>query len=441
MPFVQYCVQTTDPHIIRFSAEDKPWDGLAYLRQPLFWRWDRYRTSLINPYGDQLTLWIMLLLPFTLLCGCSFLLYRGSSAEPRRGGGTGGGVDASEGAFQNVNSSNVNIDDGSVSFGTAGSAALALIDRTIVDGFLTDSADSDGRSSPASPTPSSTPTRDQARTEGTGAGAFGGDGGSPVGHSGEYEADFGDFEMGPLEVGEAGSGARRDGSRGVYRLDPLSRAHSAPNTCAYDGSGRGGGDIHREPASPASPPEPKRATTGLLDPYDRAAPRPHDAQPHSPPTMGRVSSLPAYPDATSGVHPDVWNEFNVPPGVRATPSSGSVSSSALARPGFSTAPSMLPSSRGAAGGRARGRGRGRGLTLSSFLRDLRGASITGLLAAGWYFFCIDLARALVEVSWHPVAAVLVYQVWLCLLLVIGLTGLDYVHNLSTPRFRPKMLVR
>ena len=80
-------MQTVDPHIIRFSADDKPWDSLAYLTHPLFWRWDRYRTSLTNPYGDQLALWVMLFLPFSLLCSCSFLLYRGGEGATVGGGG------------------------------------------------------------------------------------------------------------------------------------------------------------------------------------------------------------------------------------------------------------------------------------------------------------------------------------------------------------------
>ena len=68
-----------EPHVLRFDASDQPWSSLAYLRNPLYWRWDSYRSTLANPYGepaDLWALWITVLFPFCVLTLSSLVCSR-----------------------------------------------------------------------------------------------------------------------------------------------------------------------------------------------------------------------------------------------------------------------------------------------------------------------------------------------------------------------------
>ena len=79
-----------EPHVLRFDASDQPWSSLAYLRNPLYWRWNSYRSTLANPYGepaDLWALWVTVLFPFCVLSLSSLVCSRalgfhGSSAKP-----------------------------------------------------------------------------------------------------------------------------------------------------------------------------------------------------------------------------------------------------------------------------------------------------------------------------------------------------------------------
>jgi hypothetical protein len=64
----------SDPHIIRFSWENGPWNSLSYLQNPFFWRWDFYRSSIPHPYGEPAevwSVWAMLFCPIGLLSVCT----------------------------------------------------------------------------------------------------------------------------------------------------------------------------------------------------------------------------------------------------------------------------------------------------------------------------------------------------------------------------------
>ncbi|CAM9951648.1 unnamed protein product [Sphacelaria rigidula] len=56
-----------EPHIIHFADDDAPWTRLAYLHKPLFWRWNRVREQLDQPYGTFFAPWVLFFIPSIVL--------------------------------------------------------------------------------------------------------------------------------------------------------------------------------------------------------------------------------------------------------------------------------------------------------------------------------------------------------------------------------------
>ncbi|CAM9512745.1 unnamed protein product, partial [Discosporangium mesarthrocarpum] len=82
------CDQATEPKIIHFVEEDAPWDRLAYLRKPLFWKWNSVRDRLYDPYTTLFEPWLLFFIPCALLSMARVLYGQG---------GGGGGKPSGEG--------------------------------------------------------------------------------------------------------------------------------------------------------------------------------------------------------------------------------------------------------------------------------------------------------------------------------------------------------
>ena len=78
------------------------------------------------------------------------------------------------------------------------------------------------------------------------------------------------------------------------------------------------------------------------------------------------------------------------------------------------------------------------VTLTLVLRSIRSMCVFGMGAYLWYNVAVDLSKALVDTTWHPIAAVLVYQTWLAALLVIGLTAIDYTYLVCYPQLKVRV---
>lgn len=56
-----------EPHIVHFADDDTPWTRLAYLHKPLFWRWNKVREQLDQPYGTFFSPWLLFFIPSIVL--------------------------------------------------------------------------------------------------------------------------------------------------------------------------------------------------------------------------------------------------------------------------------------------------------------------------------------------------------------------------------------
>ena len=66
------------------------------------------------------------------------------------------------------------------------------------------------------------------------------------------------------------------------------------------------------------------------------------------------------------------------------------------------------------------------LPLARICRAFVAAALGWLVGYCWFLVSLSASMALVHRTWHPVAAVIVYQSWLCVSLVSGLYFLDYL---------------